>query len=448
MTSPIHVPRKCLVIDGMAVLHLIKITGNITTMSALRTAFNARVEEKFQLYDEVRLVFDPYSEDSRKQATREKRKKGSETTYYSVNDSTNISGISMNQFLSHEKTKQEVSVFLAKQFIEAYKDSKTIFVTCFTKHPEYTSFTYSNVDGEVKQVDDLRMNHDEADTMLVTTAVHFSIQTLRKGILHVWSPDTDVLLLFIYYMPQLPRDTFLFWQQKTYDIFGLYSYIGQEKVEGLLGWHALTGSDTTGKFARRDKKTWWHLFIDLDEQDDTDIISGFQEFGRTPDLTCHTERALSRFITLGYAKGTKTLPAARWHLFSKKLVEGDKLPPTPSSFKQHVLRALIQAYTWRHAHLPEISMLPVHNGLFGWKWDKSEWKPIPSGAAAAPSDILELVKCNCGGTCETRACSCFKEGLPCTEMCHLSGENFCENADPRRKCGHDSDEEGDEELCF
>ena len=448
MSSPPYVPRKCLVIDGMAVLHLMTNTRNITNMSSLSTAFNARIGEKIQLYDEVRLVFDPYPEGSRKQTTREKRKKGAEATYYSVNESTNISGISMTQFLSHEKTKQEVTVFLAKQFIEAYKESKTIYVTSYRNHPVYTSFTYSNCDGEVKQVDDLRMNHDEADTMLVTNAVHFSNQTQRNGILHVWSPDTDVLLLFIYYMPHLPRDTFLFWQQKTYDIFGLYSHIGQQKVKGLMGWHALTGSDTTGKFARRGKMTWWHLFIDLDEKDDNDIISAFQEFGRTPDVACQTEKALSRFVTLAYAKGTDSLPAARWHLFSKKLAAGDKLPPTPSSFKQHVLRALVQAFAWRHSHQPEIPMLPVHNGFYGWRYDKNEWKPIPSGAAAAPSVLLELVKCNCGGTCETRACSCSREGLPCTEMCHISGEIFCENTDPKRSCAADSDEEGDEESCF
>ena len=139
------------------------------------------------------------------------------------------------------------------------------------------------------------------------------------------------------------------------------------------------------------------------------------------------------------------MPAARWHLFSKKLGGGDKIPPTPSAFRQYLLRALVQAFTLRHANLPESPVIPVHKGYFGWKWDENEWKPIPSGTPVAPPDILEVVKCNCSGICETRACSCFKDSLSCTEMCHISLESYCENADPRMAREDDSDNEEDEE---
>ena len=145
--------------------------------------------------------------------------------------------------------------------------------------------------------------------MLITLAIHFCNQTHKNGILHVWNPDTDVLFLLIYFMSHLLQNTFLFWQDKTYDIFQLYSHIGRAKAQGLLAWHAVTGLDTTGKFARHGKKTWWHLFMDLDDKDDKDIINSLQESGKDTELQCQTERALARFITLGYAKGTNTLPA-------------------------------------------------------------------------------------------------------------------------------------------
>ena len=110
---------------------------------------------------------------------------------------------------------------------------------------------------------------------------------------------------------------------------------------------------------------------------------------------------------------------------------GDKLLPTPSAFRQYLLRTLVQAFIWRHAHMPEIPVFPVQKGFFGWKWDENEWKPIPSGAPAAPPYILDIVKWNCSGTSELRACSCFKNSLRCTEMCHVSLENYYKNTDPR-----------------
>ena len=61
------------------------------------------------------------------------------------------------------------------------------------------------------------------------------------------------------------------------------------------------------------------------------------------------------------------LSATQWHLFTKKLTQGDKLPPTPNAFKQHLLRAFVQA----------ILMPNVMNGKLGWTWNGNEWTPIP-----------------------------------------------------------------------
>ena len=137
-------------------------------------------------------------------------------------------------------------------------------------------------------------------------------------------------------------------------------------------------------------------------------------------------------MTLGYAKGTDSLPAARWFLFTKKLDQGDKLPPMPNTFRQHLLRALVQTLAWRHAHRPIISMPDVKNEMFGWRWNGSEWIPIPSTNTSAPSAIMELIKCNCHGACETRTC---------TEMCHVTGDNSCENTDTDDVAGIQSDDE-------
>ena len=78
-----------------------------------------------------------------------------------------------------------------------------------------------------------------------------------------------------------------------------YSFLGPDKAVGVLGWHALYGCDTTGRFAGRGKTTWWSLFMSLDCDEDKDINSAFNDFGDN----CHailasTEKRLSRFVTL------------------------------------------------------------------------------------------------------------------------------------------------------
>ena len=436
-----EVSKKCLVIDGMAILHLVSDKAKIQTVRDISTAFNAKIEKTMSMYDQIMLVFDPYCEGSRKTTTREKRNKGIDATYYAVNESTSLVNVTMMQYLAHEKTKQELGVFLAKNFIETYKDRKEIFVTAYTSDGVYTSATHANVEGEVVPIAGLMMNHDEADTMLITVAIYFTQRASSDDIIHVWSPDIDVLLLLIHYRPLLLNNSLFFWLGKTYDITGIFSYLGPDKAMGILGWHALTGCDTCGKFALRGKKSWWNLFLELNTEDDKDIIEAFKEFGQSAVVSNMVETALARFVTLNYAKDKGNLPAARWHLFTKKMVTGDKLPPTPNAFRQHMLRALVQTYTWRHAHLPKVPPLDVNSGQFGWNKKGDNWIPIPITTEAAPSSIMQLIKCNCHGTCDTRACSCFKETLPCTEMCHVSDDNCCENIDSNDVAGIDSDEE-------
>ena len=145
-------------------------------------------------------------------------------------------------------------------------------------------------------------------------------------------------------------------------------------------------------------------------------------------------------MTLSYAKGTNSLPAVRWFLFTKELAQGDKLPPTPNAFRQHLLRALVQTLAWRHSHRPIISKTDVKNEMFGRRWNGSEWIPIPSTNTSAPSAIMELITCNCHGACETRACTCFRGKMACTEMCHVIGDNSCENTDADDVAGIQSDD--------
>ena len=86
-------------------------------------------------------------------------------------------------------------------------------------------------------------------------------------------------------------------------------------------------------------------------------------------------------------------------------------------------------------------MPDVKNGMFGWQWTGLKWLPIPSTNTSAPTAIMELIKCNCHGACGTQVCTCFRGKMTCTEMCHVTGENSCENTDTHDVAGIQSDDE-------
>ena len=59
------------------------------------------------------------------------------------------------------------------------------------------------------------------------------------------------------------------------------------------------------------------------------------------------------------------LPKLRWHMFSKKQLESDKLPPTFSELKYMIYRSHYMTYIWKSG----ISTNPIlqDSENFGWK---------------------------------------------------------------------------------
>ena len=72
----------------------------------------------------------------------------------------------------------------------------------------------------------------------------------------------------------------------------------------------------------------------------------------------------------------------------------EKLPPNPGAWKQHTLRAHLQAHLWAqdtvlHPTIPDPCTL-------GWARDNDKLMPVLSEYQAAPEAAVELLKCNCG----------------------------------------------------
>ena len=197
-----------------------------------------------------------------------------------------------------------------------------------------------------------------------------------------------------------------------------------KKSQSLLGFHAFTGCDTTGRFSGKSKATWFKLFLNTDEN----TTDAFQALSNVTSLSEATEKTLSSFVCRAYCPSGVVigeLHQLRWHLFCKHLAESDRLPPTESALHEHCLRAHFQASVWGQANIPmQIQMDPLVNG---WCNNGGVIMAVTTKLEPAPAAILELVKCACKkNNCTSSRCNCKSRGLICTDLCLCSE---CENED-------------------
>ena len=188
-------------------------------------------------------------------------------------------------------------------------------------------------------------------------------------------------------------------QRKCYPVHTTAQRLSQQIVENLLGFHALTGSDTTSAFTSFGKKKCWKIF----EQH-----PHFRLYGATNPLA-------------GVNK-------CRNDLFEKGKKDLEKLPPTKDAFDLHLARCNHQAKIWIQADKSWQNVgLPTETGA----WNISEcrlevkWTTLPS----TPMSCIDLVSCGCTKKCSSSACKCYKSEQRCTPVCG------CDARDCRNPCG-------------
>jgi hypothetical protein len=162
------------------------------------------------------------------------------------------------------------------------------------------------------------------------------------------------------------------------------------------------------------------FFKKLLELNNEAVYTQLKLFGQELNISEEFVTVISDFLAYVYTGKHVTLPKARWILFTK-LKEGEDLPPTPSAFYQHCLRALWQTYEWKST--PK-NIFPKPGPLqYGWYKDNLSFIAIPMSEDAIPSSILEFVSCKCKGKCQNeRYCLCKRSSKQstCTELCQCS----------------------------
>ena len=409
--------HKACVIDGMALVQEMGKPSSVSTCLDLAEHFLERLATKTETYAEIHLVFDRYDIDmSLKTATRKRRLGESDKVSYKVTDTTSIKNTPMKKFLSHDKTKDRLCVYLSHHANAKYANSSKVFVVSFR----------NNVLANRKGYDYLSSSHEEADTKIILHAHHAAVNGVTTIDIH--SPDTDVFILALRRLPLLaPNTSFVTGTgdtRRSIPLKPIYETLGISICNALPGFHALSGCDQTGKFAGKGKLLFWKSLMSANEE----MMEAFCDLGSSNNLSDKTVQNLEKFICRLYAPSltVESLDQLRWKLFSKRQAEGENLPPTQESLKQAIYRAHYQALVWQNDIVPNPTIPPPDN--YGWRVEDNMYVPVSSELPAAPDAVVELVKCSCRTSLCSSSCSCRRNNLSCTEMCQCEGDpDACNN---------------------
>ena len=125
----------------------------------------------------------------------------------------------------------------------------------------------------------LQHNQEEAGTLILLQAKN--VTDLDPFIV---SPDADVLLLLIYYYPQLRTSTTFRTgsgnDQRDIEIRKMYESIGPLHAKAILGLHVFTGCDQIGRFYGKSKLECFRIFPDCQREK----LDGFIALGSTESI--------------------------------------------------------------------------------------------------------------------------------------------------------------------
>ena len=146
--------EKVAIVDGMAQLHCITKPISVKTCHDFALYFSNFMDEKYRTCTEVHLIFDSYKSGSLKTAIRDHRQRTTGRTQYKILPATNISNTPLRQ-LSHEKTKDELTRFLADYFIKHGSEQKRNFVVSWqdnaaATHTDVTMLQTSKQETDTK----------------------------------------------------------------------------------------------------------------------------------------------------------------------------------------------------------------------------------------------------------------------------------------------------------
>ena len=142
--------------------------------------------------------------------------------------------------------------------------------------------------------------------------------------------------------------------------------LGADVIHNLLGFHSLTGCDTTSSFCGISKKSCWKKYAECPE-----LLVGVGRDGNFEGV----EGNLCRLYACSKGAHDPDIDVCRYRLFMKGRKALDLLPPTRDALQLHLACCNEQAKIRISADDPTFTAQdPLRSG--GWKDDGDGLKPV------------------------------------------------------------------------
>lgn len=312
------------------------------------------------------------------------------------------------------ENKEELINFLTIESVSHpyFPDNKDLYMT--SKDKVVHTGRSCNMDDEC--------SHEEANTRIVVHIMH-ALNT--NDLILIRTGDTDVVIIVLsqFHRFLLLNSAAIIWiafgsgrNLQMLNVNTIATYLGTEKCIGLPMFHAVSGCDTICGLKMKGKRLWWNTwkkFPFVTAALTKVFNSPFEEFGEN-DLDL-----LECFVCRLYDPKSNICKVneLRLVMFSQRIQDVEKIPPTKDALLQHFRRALFQASVWASSHQ---SVIPDHNPIsFGWTDKDDQLVPLWMTQDTALKIFSLQIKCSCKKQC-SNACTCKKEKLTCSQLCKCS----------------------------
>lgn len=225
---------------------------------------------------------------------------------------------------------------------------------------------------------------------------------------------------------------------RLWDIHLIQEKLGKNICNHILFAHAILGCDTTSRFHGIGKGVVLKKLTNIQDNILAAASNTFMKKNASKEeVAAAGEKAI---VALYGGTNDVSLNVLRYQIFQKKVavakifVHPEDLPPTSAAAKFHSYRAYYQVQCWMGSQTENLSALD-----WGWFMQDGLLKPVTTDLAAAPQNVLQVVKCGCKTMCRTLKCSCRKNGIECNAACTGCKGLHCTNS--KKECGEELSEE-------
>ncbi len=252
--------------------------------------------------------------------------------------------------------------------------------------------------------------------------------------------DTDILVMLLNKYDKSKKNVYFKSEPisgmkkefKIWDIRTAQNRLPDSVIKHLLFVHAILGCDTTS-----------HPF-GIGKQVALNKMKN-DKFVKCAEVFFDKESTIDQVIEAGETaylviyNGDKSIDELRLRKYREKVVtnsthvEPKQLPPTSAALHHHSMRVYHQVQSWLGNEMDPLK--------WGWVVENNTMLPVMTLKEAAPAKILNLIRCGCKSGCNSKRCSCRKNGLQCTTAC-VNCHGVCTNSNELPDDNHDDADVG------